>query len=48
MFDPNGERLPEWIQFASVPLNSLVWGIGLMLVLYTSSVGVLATDEVKT
>ena len=32
MFDPDGERLPKWIQFVSVPLNSLVWGIGLLLI----------------
>ncbi len=31
MLDPDGERLPKWIQFVSVPLNSLVWGIGLLL-----------------
>ena len=34
MFDPDGERLPKWIQFGSVPLNSLVWGIGLLLMVY--------------
>ena len=34
MFDPDGERLPKWIQFVSVPLNSLVWGIGLLLLVY--------------
>lgn len=31
MFDPNGERLPKWFQVASVPLNSLIWGMGLLL-----------------
>lgn len=31
MYDPDGERLPEWIQFVSVPLNSLVWGIAFLL-----------------
>ncbi len=34
MFDPDGDRLPKWIQFVSVPLNSLVWGIGLLLLVY--------------
>ena len=33
MFDPDGERLPKWIQVVSVPLNSMVWGIGLLLAL---------------
>ncbi len=32
MFDPDGERLPKWIQLVSVPLNSLVWGIAILLV----------------
>lgn len=36
MFDPDGERLPRWIQFVSVPLNSLVWGITLLLVVCIS------------
>jgi len=31
MFDPDGERLPEWVQYISLPLNSLIWGLGLLL-----------------
>ncbi len=34
MVDPDGDRLPKWMQFGSVPLNSLVWGIGLLLLVY--------------
>ena len=30
-FDPDGERLPGWVQIASVPLNSLVWGVLVLL-----------------
>lgn len=30
MFDPDGERLSKWIQFLSVPLNSLIWGMALL------------------
>jgi hypothetical protein len=33
MFDPDGERLAMWVQILSVPVNSLVWGIGVLLVL---------------
>lgn len=32
LFDPDGERLPKWVQFISVPLNSLVWGMAILLV----------------
>lgn len=31
MFDPGGERLPKWLQVVSVPVNSLIWGMGLLL-----------------
>ena len=31
MFGPDGDRLPKWFQLLSVPLNSLVWGLGLLL-----------------
>ena len=31
-YDPDGEKLPEWLQYVSGPLNSLVWGIALLLV----------------
>jgi hypothetical protein len=30
-FDPDGDRLPKWFQVASVPLNSLVWALGLLV-----------------
>jgi hypothetical protein len=33
MFDPDGDRLPKWFQYLSVPLNSLVWGLGVLLLL---------------
>ncbi len=36
MFDPDGERLPKWIQFVSVPLNSLVWAVALLFLVYLS------------
>ena len=32
MFDPDGERLPKWVQFVSLPANSLIWGMGLPFV----------------
>lgn len=34
MFDPDEESLPKWIRFLSVPLNSLVWAMGLLFVVY--------------
>lgn len=30
IFDPDGERLPKWIQFLSVPLNSLIWAMAVL------------------
>ena len=33
MFDPDGDRLPRWLQVISVPLNSLVWGLGLLILI---------------
>ena len=34
LYDPDGDRLPRWFQFASIPLNSLVAGL-LLLLAYT-------------
>jgi hypothetical protein len=31
LFDPDGDRLPRWLQVLSVPFNSLVWAAGLLL-----------------
>ena len=31
MFDPDGDRLPRWLQMLSVPFNSLVCGLLLLL-----------------
>ncbi|MBI2927825.1 MAG: hypothetical protein HYY24_19205 [Verrucomicrobia bacterium] len=30
-FDPDGDRLPRWLQVASFPLNSLVWALALLM-----------------
>jgi hypothetical protein len=30
LYDPDGDRLPRWFQFASIPLNSLVAGLLLL------------------
>jgi uncharacterized membrane protein len=30
MFDPDGKTLPMWLQIASLPLNSLIWGVALL------------------
>jgi hypothetical protein len=32
MSDPDGDRIPRLFQFLAYPVNSLVWGIGLLLV----------------
>jgi hypothetical protein len=32
MFDPDGDRLPRWVQWLSLPVNSLVWGLAILLV----------------
>jgi hypothetical protein len=29
--DPDGDRFPRWVQWASVPVNSLVWGVLILL-----------------
>lgn len=31
MFDPDGERVPRSVQLLSLPLNSLIWGMGVLL-----------------
>lgn len=31
MYDPDGEELPKWFRLVSIPLNSLVWGLALLL-----------------
>lgn len=31
MFDPDGERLPKWLQWLSLPMNSLIWATGVLL-----------------
>lgn len=30
MLDPDGERFPRWLQWLSLPLNSLVWGLAIL------------------
>jgi hypothetical protein len=30
--DPDGERLPTWLQYSSIFLNSLIWGLLVLLV----------------
>ena len=29
-FDPDGDRIPLWLQLVSWPLNSLIWGLVLL------------------
>jgi hypothetical protein len=31
-FDPDGGRIPRWLQWLSWPLNSLIWGLVLLAV----------------
>ena len=35
MFGPDEDRLPKWFQPLAVPLNSLVWGLGLLILIGT-------------
>ena len=31
-FNPDGDGLPRWFRFASLPLNSLIWAAAILLI----------------
>lgn len=47
MFDPDGEKLSNWLQVVSVPLNSLIWGIGLLLLVAVIKRWCASTNQIK-